>query len=310
MKALALARLTPPGGPRVTRNVEKWASIGILLLPALVIYTWMVILPVIRAAQFSLYSWNGLGPLTEFIGLGNFVAIMRDEVFRVALGNNLFIIVLSLLVQLPLALGLAVLLQSRLPGRAVFRTVYFMPYVISEVIAAFIFRYIFRPEGGLINMVLGTLHITGPAWLADTHIVMYAVFVTLTWKYFGYHMVLYLAGLQGIPAELKEAAKIDGASSWETFRYVTLPLLTPTIRLTIYLSVIGSLQVFDLVWAMTRGGPVSASETMATYMYRAGFIKQQLGYGSALAIIIFLICFGFSLVYQHFAMRRDVEGAY
>ena len=310
MKSFERVQLSSFMTRTLARNADKWFTIAAFLLPAAAIYSWLVILPVIRAAHFSLYQWNGLGPLTDFVGLGNFAAILDDQVFRTALGNNLFIIALSLLVQLPLALGLAMLLQSRLPGRAIFRAIFFMPYVISEVITAVIFRYIFRPQGGLINMMLDYVHIDGPAWLATPSIVMYAVFVTLSWKYFGYHMVLYLAGLQGIPAELKEAARIDGASGWNVFRYVTLPLLAPTVRLTIYLSVIGSLQVFDLVWAMTQGGPVSASETMATYMYRTGFLKQQLGYGSALAIIIFLICFGFSLIYQRFAMRREVEGGY
>jgi raffinose/stachyose/melibiose transport system permease protein len=238
------------------------------------------------------------------------VKIFNDDIFIKAISNNGFIIVMSLLTQLPLALGIAYLLNRRLPGRAAFRTVFFMPFVVSEVITGVIFTYIFRVNGGLINTILGWLNIEGVAWLAEPDIVMYAVFVTLTWKYFGYHMILYLAGLQSIPEELEEAAKIDGAGAWGVFRYVTLPLLGSTIRLTIYLSVIGSLQQFELVWAMTSGGPVHASETMATAMFRSGFQKQLLGYGSALAIIIFIIAFTFSLIFQRYAMRRDIEGVY
>jgi carbohydrate ABC transporter membrane protein 1, CUT1 family (TC 3.A.1.1.-) len=137
--------------------------------------------------------------------------------------------------------------------------------------------------------------------------VLYALFIVITWKYFGYHMILYIAGLQNIPAEIEEAAAIDGCSRLQTLRYITLPLLGSTVRLTIYLSVLGSLQLFDLIWVMTTGGPVGASDTMATYLYKYGFQRFQLGYGSAVAVILFLICFGFSLVYQRFAMRSDYE---
>jgi raffinose/stachyose/melibiose transport system permease protein len=299
-------------GYKRTRDAEKWFAIFIFLIPSVILYAWLVIVPVLRAVQFSMYKWNGLGPLTDFIGLDNFVTIFNDKIFIQAIGNNFFIIILSLLVQLPVALALAVVLQRKLPGRAAFRTIFFMPFVVSEVITGILFSYIFRPlsTGGLVNTILDWFGISGPPWLAEPDLVMYAIFVTLSWKFFGYHMVLYLAGLQSIPAELEEAAMIDGASGWGIFRHVTLPLLGPTIRLTIYLSVIGSLQTFDLIWAMTRGGPVMASETMATYMYRSGFLRQQLGYGSALAIIIFILALIFSLIFQRYAMRRDLEGAY
>jgi raffinose/stachyose/melibiose transport system permease protein len=145
------------------------------------------------------------------------------------------------------------------------------------------------------------------ALLANPNTVLYAVFIVITWKFFGYHMILYIAGLQNIPYELEEAAQIDGCDRLQTLRYITIPLLGSTIRLTIYLSVLGSLQFFTLVWVMTTGGPVNASDTMATYLYKFGFQRFQLGYGSAIAVIMFLICFGFSLVYQRFAMRRDFE---
>ncbi len=293
------------------KSLEKWITVLIFVGPAVLVYTWLVILPVIRAIQFSLYQWNGLGPLTDFVGLGNFIKVFGDDdVFRIAIGNNIFIIAGSLLLQLPLALALAIMLnRAGLWGRTAFRVIFFMPFVVSEVITGVLFTYIYRPlsQGGLLNAALSLVGIKGPAWLGEPDIVMYAIFAAITWKYFGYYVVLYLAGLQGIPSELKEAAMIDGAAGWGILRYIILPLLRPTIVLTIFLSVIGSLQVFDLVWAMTRGGPVSASETMATYMYRAGFLKQQLGYGSAVAIIIFVIALTFSLLYQRFVMRRYME---
>lgn len=294
---------------RKERFSLKWGPIIFFLLPSMIVYVWMVIVPVLRAIQFSLYKWNGLEDLTNYQALDNFIKIFNDQVFREAIGNNFLIILLSLVLQLPIALGLATLLQSKIPGRALFRTIFFMPFVLSEVITGIIFNYIFRAQGGLVNIMLEWVNIDGPAWLGEPDMVMYAIFIALTWKYFGYHMVLYLAGLQGIPSALKEAARIDGANEWNVFRHVTLPLMAPTIRLTIYLSVIGSLQTFDLIWAMTRGGPVSASETMATYMFRSGFLKQQLGYGSSLAIVIFILAFVFSLVFQRFGMQRDLQGA-
>ena len=135
------------------------------------------------------------------------------------------------------------------------------------------------------------------------------MFAVITWKYFGFHMMVLLAGLQNIPRELEEAARVDGATSWQAFRGVTLPLLGPTLRVSVFLSIIGSLQVFDVVWATTRGGPVHASDTMATYMIDFGFQRQQLGYGSAVSVLLFLMCFAFALLYQRFVLRRDIDGA-
>jgi len=144
------------------------------------------------------------------------------------------------------------------------------------------------------------------ALLGSTNTVLYAVFGVITWKFFGYHMILYVAGLQNIPPELEEAAQIDGCNRFQTLRYITIPLLGSTIRLSTFLSILGSLQIFDLIWVMTTGGPVGASDTMATYLYKFGFQRFQLGYGSAIAVIMFLICFGFSLVYQRAVMQRDL----
>jgi raffinose/stachyose/melibiose transport system permease protein len=146
-------------------------------------------------------------------------------------------------------------------------------------------------------------------FLGDTSTVLFALFVVITWKYFGFHMILYLAGLQGIPPELEDAARVDGASPTRVLRDITLPLLGPTVRVSVFFSVLGSLQFFDLIWVMTKGGPVNASNTMATYMYTYGFQRFQLGYGAAVTLIIFTICLGFSLSYQRFVMRRDFEGA-
>jgi raffinose/stachyose/melibiose transport system permease protein len=161
----------------------------------------------------------------------------------------------------------------------------------------------------MLNAVFRLLGLKAVPWLGSLDTVMFAIFVVLTWKYFGYHMLLYLAGLQNIPAELEEAAAIDGAGGWQTLRYVTLPLLGPTIRLTVYLSVLGSLQTFTTVQLMTKGGPVYASEMPVTYMYNFGFTRFAYGYAAAAAMLLFAVCYLFSVVYQRFVMQQDVVGA-
>jgi raffinose/stachyose/melibiose transport system permease protein len=184
------------------------------------------------------------------------------------------------------------LLMQKLRGRALLRVLYFAPFVLSEVVTGVVWQLMLQPNG-----------------LANPSTVLYVLFVVISWKYFGFHMVLYLAGLQQIPRELEEAALIDGARRWEVLRFITLPLLGPTIRIWIFLSVIGSLQLFDLVWIMTLGGPAGASTTMATYLIDRGFRRYEFGYGSAVAVILFVICFVFALLYQRFALRRDMQGA-
>lgn len=294
------------------RRPVQWGRVATIvgfLLPAALVYIGLVLLPVLQAIYYSFFRWNGLGPLQNVIGLANYTRILGDRVFLGALSHNVQLVVLSLVIQLPLALGLALLVGRGLPGRAIFRTIFFLPFVLSEVVSGVIWNFIYLPEGGLVNKLLAVVapHVGATALLADPKTVLYALFVVITWKYFGYHMILYVAGLQNIPAELEEAAQIDGCGTFQTLRYITIPLLGSTIRLTIYLSVLGALQIFDLVWVMTTGGPVGASDTMATYLYKFGFQRFQLGYGSAIAVIIFLICFSFSLIYQRTVMRRDFE---
>jgi len=288
----------------------RWGHIATIvgfLMPAAVVYIGLVLLPVVQAIYYSFFRWNGLGPLQDFTGLANYARALGDAAFVRALGHNLQLAVLSLLIQLPLALGLALLVRGIVRGRALFRTVFFLPFVLSEVVTGVIWNFIYRPQGGLINILFQSFApgLADTALLAEPSTVLYALFIVITWKFFGYHMILYIAGLQNIPAELEEAAQIDGCGRLQMLRYITIPLLGSTIRLTIYLSVLGSLQFFDLIWVMTTGGPVGASDTMATYLYKFGFQRFQLGYGSAVAVIMFVICFGFALFYQRFAMRRD-----
>ncbi len=290
------------------RKYQETVLISLFLAPALILFLLFVIYPIAQSIYYSLFNWKGFGPATDFVGLDNFINILSDKVFLTALRNGLFIVVFSLVLQLPLSMALAVLVGRDLPGRVIFRIIFFMPYVLSEVITAIMWLFLFNPDPdrGFINAVLTLIPGLQPhPFLGDTNTVLLAVFVVLTWKYFGFHMLLYLTGLQNIPVEIEEAGRIDGANSFQNFFFITLPLLSSTIRTSVYLSVLGSIQQFILVWIMTKGGPVNASETLATYMYRFGFVRFQLGYGSAVAIYMFVICLTFSLVYLRLTRQPD-----
>lgn len=296
---------------RQARRVDVARALTALLFiaPALILFTLFVVYPVAQAAYYSVWKWNGLGPLVNFVGLQNYINVLNDQLFATALKNNLFIMVLSLVIQLPFSLGLALMVGRKLRGREFYRLIFFLPYVLSEVITGLIWSFVYHPTG-LLNSFIKFFYpaFDGPVWLGyDT--VMPALFVVITWKYFGFHLMLFVAGLQEIPVEIEEAALIDGASQWQAIRYVTLPMLGSTIRLSVYLSVLGSLQFFDLIWVMTLGGPAGASETMATYLVKFGFQRFQLSHGSAVAVILFALCLIFSLFYQRFVMHRDVAGA-
>ena len=278
--------------------------------PALIVYLSFVILPVVLAAVYSFFNWNGLSALDRFIGFDNYIRALGDPVFQAAVGRNFAIVALSLLIQGPIAIGIALLLNRRIRGRTVFRVLIFVPFVLSEVIAGLAWKLILQPQGPfdavLQALGLGELR---QLWLADQTVVFWTLFWVLSWKYLGFAIILFLAGLQGVPDELSEAAQIDGASWWQTQRHITIPLLTPTIRIWAFLSIIGSLQQFDVVWLLTGGGPVNATTTMATYMVQYGFQRSQLGFGSAVAVILFVVSLVFALLYQRFILQRDLRGS-
>jgi raffinose/stachyose/melibiose transport system permease protein len=264
----------------------------------------------VLAFYYSFYNWDGITPLTNFIGLGNYRRAFHDPVFLESVRHNFYIVFLTLIVQLPIALGVASLLNAKLRGRALLRTIFFAPYVLSEVITAVIWQLMLQP-GSLADKILNVVGLGDliQGWLSDPKIALWTLFVVATWKYIGFGIILLLAGLQGIPEELTEAAEVDGASRWVVFRRIKLPLLGPTVRIWAFLSIIGSLQLFDLVYILTGGGPINSTSTMVVYMTDHGFHRFQFGYGSAIAVVLFLISFVFSLAYQRFVLRRDTEGA-
>lgn len=292
------------------RTSDRLLLITLFTLPGMLLFLLFVLLPIGQSFYYSLYNWEGFGPPVDFIAFGNYERLLNHSIFQLAARNSFALMALSLVIQLPLALSLALLVgRGHLHGRKIFRAFLFIPYVFSEVITAIIWRAVLSPnEGALLNSVMAVFvpDFKAVGWLADRSLVIYILFAVLTWKYFGFYMILYMAGLQGIPADLEDAARVDGASAWEVLRYITLPLLGSTIRLTIYLSVLGSFQQFVLAWVLTNeGGPANASQLIATYLYKFGIQQFKLGYGSAVAVVLFLIALIFSLTYQRFVMRGD-----
>jgi raffinose/stachyose/melibiose transport system permease protein len=291
-------------------KLRKKIELTILLAPALVLFVGFVLVPIVIAAYYSLFNWTGFGPLTDFIGVKNYQTAFKDPVFIQAIEHTLILTGLSLVIQGPISIGLALLLNRKFRGRRFMRLMIFAPYVLPPAVTAVMWLLMLQP-GGFADQVMKAVGLGGEVqlWLANIHLVLYTNFVVLTWQYIGFGIVLLLAGLQGIPQELTEAAAIDGASPWQVTRLVTLPLLGPTIRIWVFLTVIGSLQIFDVVWILTGGGPGNASTTISTYMFLDGFRSLEFGYGAAIAVILFVFCFVFSILWQRFAMRRDTAGA-
>jgi raffinose/stachyose/melibiose transport system permease protein len=298
-----------PAPAAAARRRGRWVTITLFLLPALVLFLLLVVAPMLVAVYSSVFKWNGFGGLpTNFIGLDNFTRLFKSDIFAQDMGHLVVLVLLSVVIQLPFSLAIAMLLNQRVRGRALYRVVFFAPYVLSEVIAGVLFSLILAPDAGMANRLLSVFGMDSD-WLADPATVMPSLFLVMTWKYFGFHMMIYLAGRQNIPNELIEAAQIDGATGWKTFRHITLPLLGPTIRISVFLSVIYTIQLFDLIWILTGGGPSHSSETMAVTMMDWGFKRSQVGYASAISVVMFVLSLVFALVYQRFVMRRDLEGA-
>jgi raffinose/stachyose/melibiose transport system permease protein len=278
----------------------------IFLPPALVLFTVFIILPIGEAGWYAFFNWNGLRTPTNFIGLENFVQLFGNKVFHRALINTGLIIVVSLIIQLPLALGMAVLLADRRFGAVTFRMIFFLPFILADVAAGLIWRYMFDGDYGIVSQLSVALGGDPVFLLASKDYAFAGVLIVIVWKYFGFHMMLYIAGMQSIDRHLYEAASIDGASAWQRFRFVTLPGLAPMIRLSVFFSLIGSLQVFDVVRAMTfDGGPLNTTHTLVSYLYIFGITRMRVGFGSAVGIVIFILCVVVAFGYKRIFMRND-----
>ena len=280
----------PQSRHRATQDVAGW----LFATPFLIVFALFLAGPVVASAVLSLTDFglrdlrNPLG--TDFIGLDNYTALLQDGTFWRALFNTFYFVVVGVPLTLVLGLGAAMALDRGITKfRTLFRVGYYLPVVTSIVAIAVVWRFVLDPQQGLVNMALGAIGINGPAWLADPNLAMPAIIAMAAWRNLGFAMVVFLAGLQTIPRSLYEAAAIDGAGRWASFRSVTLPLLKPTILFIVVITTIGYLQLFEEPFVMTDGGPVDRTLSVSMYMYREGFEFFHQGYAAAIAWVLFLI---------------------
>ncbi|WP_217588077.1 carbohydrate ABC transporter permease [Lentibacillus saliphilus] len=275
-------------------------KIYMYLLPGLLIYTFVVLVPLFMAARYSLFEWSG-GPNMTFVGLQNFATLMQDQVFWKAFGNNLFIIVLSVIGQVGIAFLISVLLtRSWVKWKQFHRTVIFIPNVLAAVVIGFLWSMVYNHDYGLLNNVLSSIGLESwiQPWLDDPDIVMGSVTAPLIWQFIGFYLIIFMAAMQNIPEELYEAAKIDGASAWRQTWYITFPMLKNTFKVTIMLCIAGNMKVFDHIFVMTGGGPGNSSTVMAQYAYDVSFNRFELGYGSAVSVGMLVLSLGLIFISQ------------
>jgi raffinose/stachyose/melibiose transport system permease protein len=283
----------------------KLTTLLLFLPPALLLFTLFVVLPIGEAAWYSGFNWNGFGSPKNWVGPDNYRQVFETRAFGLAVRNNLLIIAVSLLIQLPLALTLAILLAEKFKGAVALRMLFFLPYVLAEIATGLIFSFVYDGDHGLLASIYRMFGAEAPHLLASPQTAMLAILIVVVWKYFGFHMMLFIAALQGMDRNLVEAARIDGATRWQVLRHVVIPLLYPTIRLSMFFAVVGSLQLFDLVMPLTRGGPADSSQTMVSFLYTFGITRMRVGYGSAIGVILFVICVTFAFSYKRWFMRDD-----
>lgn len=296
----------PRAGQRRARLREGLTGWG-FLLPNLVLMVGFLFVPILYAIQLSFQETRGFGE-PDWVGLENYETLVGDPAFWRSLGNTLLFTVATVPVELAAGLGLAVLMNSALPARGLFRTLLVLPMVISGVASAMIAVILFYESNGLVNKVLQAIGLDRIAWQSDGGPAMLSVILVAIWLRLGFNMVIYLAGLQSISPELYEAARIDGASKWQQFRAITVPLVGPSTFFLLIMNVIASFQVFDVIFVMTGGGPNGATSVLVTYAYRNGFEIREQGYGAALGVVILVITLVFTFIQWRTSRTRDQVG--
>jgi len=267
----------------------------LFLLPSFAILLVFSLWPFLQGLYFSLTDYPLLKS-PEFIGLQNFVRLAKDPLFIASLGNTFYYMIATVTLRVLLGLALALALNGPLRGRVVLRAIFYLPVIAPLVTVSVVWRIIFDTYSGVLNAGLDLFGIAPIPWLTSTTWAMPAVIIMSVWKTFGWNIVIFLAGLQGIPQPLYEAAAIDGASKWRSFLHITLPLLRPTILLAVVTSTINASQVFDQVYVMTGGGPGYSTMTLGQMVYTAGFQNYEMGYASAVSVVLLLISLGLTLI--------------
>lgn len=280
-----------------------------LALPVTV-FAVLVIWPLISSFYYSFTNWNGFNPNYDFVGFDNFAKIYTDKLFLNATINTAIWMLAAILLPTLLGLGLALLIDSRIPGGAVFKSIFYLPICLSAVVVGQIWTWIYQPDWGLLNTMINvfTDEEFSYAWLAKPDTALGSVILAWSWQQTGLSMVIYLAGLTSIPNDLLEVCQIEGAKTWQRIRLVIIPLLTPATIVVIALSIINSLKGFDILFIMTGGGPFHSSDTLAMHMYNESFKKYFMGYGSAIAVVLFLIAL--TIIRIYFRQLKKVDEIY
>jgi len=286
-------------------------AIFIFVFPALLLFIIAIILPIIISTYYSLLDWNGIGKAT-FVGLKNYTSLFVNNTdgFTKSVQNSFILAILSIVIQLPIALLLALILARGIKGEGFFRTVYFIPVIISTVVIGQLWMKIYNPDYGMLNIILNTIGLGkfAKAWLATTNTALFATFVPIVWQYIGYHMLLMYAGIKSVSKDIYEAAKIDGASEFTIATQITIPLIKPILQVCTVFAVVGSFKAFDLIYILTNGGPLHASEVPSTIMYSTIFNKYMYGYGSAMSTFIIVECLICTLIiHKLFKAKKGYE---
>lgn len=273
----------------MARSHRLWAAL--FLTPPLAFYIVIVIAPLLVSFYYSLTDWNGFNPEYSFVGLDNFLKIGRDPLFANAIRNTLIWMAAAILLPSLGGLVIALALNGRGIAGNVYKSLFYLPICLSLVVIGQVWIWMYHPDWGLLNVALGAAGLDDwtRAWLADPETALAAVIVAWAWQQTGLAMVIFLAGLTAVPKELTEAAEIDGATYWQSLRYVVIPLLLPATVVVMALAIINSLKSFDIVFVMTRGGPFHSSDTLAMFMYTESFKKYYIGYGSAISVVLFAV---------------------
>jgi raffinose/stachyose/melibiose transport system permease protein len=287
----------------VLRKNKKFMIVA--LSPALIVYALFVLYPIVRSFLYGFYSWNGLSQ-PKYIGWENFQLILTDSIFWKSFKNNVFVVLASVLGQIPLGILAAVALSGKLKGQSFFRTAFFIPMILSTVVVGLLWNTILNSQIGLLRGALLALGFTNtPDLLGNPRVAIYTLCGVIIWQFIGLYMIIFLAALQNIPSDISEAADIDGAGAVTKFFKIRLPLLWDTIAAAMVLCISGSMRSFDLIYVMTEGGPAHATEVMATYMYNKTFTVNQYGYGSAVSLVIAVLSFTLIAISRNLLLRNS-----
>ena len=289
------------------RKMRKRLTIGLFIAPALIVYALYVIYPILTTLNYSFFEWNGVSEKV-YIGMDNYIRMVNDPIFWASLKNNMWVVFASVFVQIPLGLIMALLLFAPIRGIRLFNGVYFIPFLMSTVAVGMLWGLMYDPINGAINQMINLFGFENIAWLSEKNIAIFSVLTVIVWQFSPFYMILFKAGIVGISEEMYEAAEIDGANYFQKFLKITLPLLAPTIVTSSILAIVGSLKSFDLFYIMTGGGPNHGTEILGTYMYKQAFVNYNMGYGSAIAFIMFLIALVVVVIIQLLDHYRKKKG--